>query len=204
MALVLHHLNASRSQRIVWLLEELGTDYDLVSYARNAETHLAPPELLKFHPMGKSPLLETDEGIIAETGAIAEYLMARFDQERRLHPKSSSTDFPIYLEWLHSAEGAPFLPNLLSFYFQGAGLTETPLAQAMKAEQKKAANHIEKHLAAHPFFGGSQFSAADCLMGFNIQNAEMAGVLKERPASQAWLDKMRARPAYQKMLAIGI
>ncbi len=203
MALKLHHLNASRSQRLVWLVEEMGIDCEIVHYQRHPETNLAPPELLDIHPMGKSPLLEDDDVVIAETGAIAEYLLAKHDPDHKLHPRSDSPDFPRYLEWVHSAEGAPFLPGLFGFYLLRSELTDIPLAHAMAAEAAKAAAHIEAHLAKHDYFAGDSFTAADCLMGFQIQNTALrAGALP--PATQAWLERVQARPAYKKMLEIGV
>lgn len=203
MTLKLHHLNASRSQRLVWLVEELGLDCEIIHYERDAETNLAPPELLDVHPMGKSPLLEDGEIVIAETGAITEYLLAGHDPEHKLHPRMDSPDYPRFLEWLHSAEGAPFLPGLMSFYFVRAGLEDSPVAQMMGAEAMKAAAHIEAHLATHAYFAGDSFTAVDCLMGFQIQN--MAAQLGELPpATKAWLGKVQQRPAYQRMLQIGV
>ena len=200
----LHHLNASRSQRLVWLLEELGIDYDLVSHTRHPETNLAPPELLKIHPMGKSPLLEDDGVVIAETGAIAQYLLAKHDPGYTLHPKPGTPEFPMFLEWVHAAEGAVFLPGLFLFYLSNVGLEGSPLAEMMGGEAAKAAATIEQHLSKHAYFAGQAFSAADCLMGFQIQMGEARGGLDGAPATKAWLDKVRARPAYQRMLEIGI
>ncbi len=204
MSLKLHHLNASRSQRIVWLLQELGVDHEIVHHQRNAETRLAPPELLEIHPMGKSPLLEHDGVVIAETGAIAEYLLAKFDIEHRLHPTPDSPDFPRYLEWVHAAEGAVFLPGLIGFYLMSSGIADTPLADMMAAERAKAMAFIERHLAAHAYFAGDTFTAADCLMGFMLENAALTGALDSAPATHAYLEKVRARPAYKKMIEIGI
>ena len=204
MALKLHHLNASRSQRIVWLLEELGVDHEIVHHSRHPETNLAPPALLDIHPMGKSPLLDHDGVIIAETGAIAEYLLAKFDLDHKLHPKPESEDYPRYLEWVHSAEGAVFLPGLFSFYLVNADLLEHPLAGVMAAEAAKAANHIEAHLSEYTYFAGSTFTAADCLMGFQVMSSDARGALKNKPASKDWLAKVQARPAFQRMLEVGI
>ncbi len=200
----IHHLNASRSQRIVWLLIEMGVPHEVVHYKRDAVTNLAPPDLLKIHPMGKSPLLEDDGVVVAETGAITEYLMGRYDPAHKLHPEASSPDYPRFLEWVHAAEGATFLPGLMRFYFMRGGLTEHPIAQMMAAEQEKATNVIEAHLAKHAYFAGSAFTAADCLMGFQMQTAKMMGALASRPASAAWLEKVEARPAYKKMLEVGV
>lgn len=201
---ILHHLNASRSQRLVWLLEELGIEYDIVHHQRNTETNLAPPELLKIHPMGKSPLLVDEGVVIAETGAIAQYLLAKHDPGFTLHPKPGTPDFPRFLEWVHAAEGAVFLPGLFMFYLMNSGLESSPLFEAMAGEAIKAAMTIEQHLSKHAYFAGQEFSAADCLMGFQIQNGEQRFGLDGAPATKAWLDKVRERPAYKRMLEIGI
>lgn len=204
MTLRLHHLNASRSQRLVWLLEELGVPYELARWRRDPVTRLAPPELLEIHPMGKAPLLEHDGAVIAETGAIAEHLLCVFDQEHRLHPRPGSPEHARYLEWLHSAEGAPFLPGLFLFYLSAYGLEESALTAKMREEAAKATAHIESHLAAHPYFAGEGFTAADCLMGFQIGNAEARFGLDGAPATADWLARVRARPAYARMLEAGI
>ena len=204
MPLKLHHLNASRSQRLVWLIEEIGVPCEIMHHQRHPETSLAPEVLLEVHPMGKSPLLEDDGIVIAETGAIAEYLLAKYDADHKLHPPVNSEDFPRYLEWVHSAEGAVFLPGLLTFYLNMAGLGESDLAQRMAPEVAKAVMHIEGHLAKHAYFAGDTFSAADCLMGFQIQSLEAAGALGMMPKTAAWLESVRQRPAYQRMIEIGI
>ncbi len=204
MSLKLHHLNASRSQRIVWLLAELGVPHEIVHHSRDPETRLAPAALLQIHPMGKSPLLEDGDTVIAETGAIAEYLLARHDPDHALHPRADSADFPRYLEWVHAAEGAIFLPGLFRFYLMNAGLLDTPLAAAMEGEQAKAMKTIEGHLSTHAYFAGEAFTAADCLMAFQIQSAAAAGALEAMPATRAWLEKVQARPAYKAMLDVGV
>lgn len=204
MTLTLHHLNASRSQRIVWLLAELGVPHEIVHYKRDETTNLAPPDLLKIHPMGKSPLLEDGDVVIAETGAIAEYLMGKYDTAYQLHPRPNSPEFPRYLEWLHAAEGAVFLPGLLQVYFRRVDMTGNPVEAMMAAEREKAASTIEAHLSKYAHFAGERFTAADCLMGFQIQMADSMGALANRPATKAWLEKMRARPAYKEMLKVGI
>ena len=204
MTLKLHHLNASRSQRIVWLLLELGVPHEIIHHKRNETTRLAPPDLMKIHPLGKSPLLEDGGVVIAETGAIAEYLLAKFDPDHKLHPVPASPDFPRYLEWMHSAEGAAFLPSLLTLYLGLAGVMEGPVGQRTVQERDKAAAHIEAHLAKHTYFAGDTFTAADCLMGFQIVMAGAQGALANRPATRAWLDRVTVRPAYAAMLAVGV
>jgi glutathione S-transferase len=205
MSLKLHHLNASRSQRIVWLLLELGVPHEIVHHKRDTTTRLAPGDLLNIHPMGKSPLLEHDSIVIAETGAIAEYLLAKFDPEYRLHPRADSPEFPRYLEWVHAAEGAVFLPSLLTLYLGLAGAAaDSPIQQRNAQELEKAANCIEAHLSKHAYFAGESFTAADCLMGFQIMSGAARGGLDGRPATAAWVQKVTARPAFQAMLAVGV
>lgn len=204
MTLKLHHLNASRSQRIVWLLAELGVPHEIVHYKRDTVTNLAPPELLAIHPMGKSPLLGDGDVVIAETGAIAQYLMSKYDTAFQLHPRPGSPEFPRYLEWAHAAEGAVFLPGLLQVYFSRVDMSGNPVQAMMAAEREKAADTIEAHLSKHPYFAGEHFSAADCLMGFQILMTNAQGGLENRPATRAWLEKMQARPAWQKMMEVGI
>ena len=204
MTLTLHHLDASRSQRVVWLLEELGAPYELVSHARDPETCLAPAALRAVHPLGKSPLLVDDGRVIAETGAIAEYLLARHDPGHRLHPRADDPDFPRYLEWLHSAEGAPFLPGLMVFYLASHKLGDSALAAKMRDEAGRAAAHIEAHLARHTWFAGENFSAADCLMGFQLSGLAARAPEGALPAIRGWLARAQARPAYGRMLTKGI
>lgn len=204
MALKLHHLNASRSQRLVWLLEELGVDHEIIHYTRHAETNLAPETLLEVHPMGKSPLLEDNGVVIAETGAIAEYLVAKYDPEHKLHPPIDDDDFPKYIEWIHAAEGAPFLPFLMTVYIRVAQAEGSMLETRMKEEQIKALGFIEKHLSENPYFGGQNFSAADCLMGFGVMFTSMREDFAQYKATQSWLTKVQARPAFQRMLEVGI
>lgn len=204
MTLKLHHLNASRSQRLVWLLEELEVAHEIIHYTRNPETNLAPDSLLKIHPLGKSPLLEDGSLVIAETGAIAEYLMAKYDTAHKLHPAPGSADFPKYIEWVHAAEGAPFLPFLLVVYLRVAQAEGSPLEPRLHQEQQKVINFIEQHLSNNAYFGGANFTAADCLMGFNIQNMSMHPGFNKSGATAAWLDKVKQRPAYKRMLEVGI
>jgi glutathione S-transferase len=204
MTIKLHHLNASRSQRLVWLLEELGLPHDIIHYTRNSETNLAPETLLDIHPLGKSPLLEDDQLVIAETGAIAEYLLAKYDPDHKLHPATTSPDFAKYIEWIHAAEGAPFLPFLLVVYLRAANAETSPLAPRLVQEQLKVIAFVEAHLSNNSYFAGDNFTAADCLMGFNIQNMSMHPGFNTSGATAAWLERVKQRPAYQRMLAVGI
>ncbi|MDG1007881.1 MAG: glutathione S-transferase family protein [Alphaproteobacteria bacterium] len=204
MSLKLHHLNASRSQRLVWLLEELQVLHDIVHHKRDTQTNLAPASLLDIHPMGKSPLLEDDGLVIAETGAIAEYLMAKYDPDHKLHPRPDDKDFPKYIEWIHAAEGAPFLPFLLSVYVGQAETAGAQLEARISEEQLKAVKFMEKHLSENAYFGGDNFTAADCLMGFGLLFISMRPDFADYPAIKAWLENVQARPAFQRMLEVGV
>lgn len=203
MTVTLHHLELSRSERIIWLLEELGAPYELVRHKRDPQVRLAPPELLQIHPLGKAPLLvEADGTVIAETGAIAERLLDRFDPEHALRPAPDAADRAAYLEWVYASEGAVFLPFLMSTYVQATGLEDSLLDQYMAGERAKALAHIEAHLTQHDYFAGARFTAADCLMGFQLDAADARGALPDGSPVKAWLDRVRARPAYQAMRKI--
>ena len=204
MSLKLHHLNASRSQRLVWLLEELQVPHDIVHHTRVTQTNLAPTSLLDIHPMGKSPLLEDDGLVIAETGAIAAYFMAKYDPDHKLHPRADDKDFPKYIEWIHAAEGAPFLPFLLSVYVGQAETAGAQLEARISDEQLKAVKFMEKYLSESAYFGGDNFTAADCLMGFGLLFISMRPDFADYPAIKAWLENVQARPAFQRMLEVGV
>ena len=202
MNLVLHHLNRSRSERLIWLLEELGVEYELVRHKRDPQVNLAPAELIAIHPMGKAPLLIHDGRVIAESGAIALHLLETFDTEHRLHPAPGATDRAIFYEWLHGAEGAVFLPFLMNTYLSATGLEDSLLSQYMSGEREKALGAIEARLEASPYFAGDVFSAADLRRGFQLEAAEARGALPEDSPVHAWLKRVRARPAHQRMRAI--
>ena len=206
MTIVLHHLNASRSSRIVWLLEELkdayGLDYELVRHSRDADTNLAPAALSEVHPLGKAPLLVDDGVVIAESGAIAEYLVAKYDPGHKLHPAVTDPAFPTYLEWVHAAEGSPFLPGLLLFYLMRSELLDHPMAAYVEAERDKAINVVDAHLADNAYFAGDVFTAADCLMGFMLTSAQGSGALEGRTASLSYLKKVAQRPAFERTAAL--
>lgn len=200
MSITLHHLGQSRSERIIWLLEELSAPYELVCHRRDAQTRLAPAALGDIHPLGKAPVLVLDDGrALAETGAIAQFLLARFDPDHRLHPAADAREFPVWLEWMHASEGAVFLPFLMNAYLRPTGLMDSPLGQFMAAERAKVLAHVESHLKRHSWFAGEAFSAADCLMGFQLEAAAKAGALSESSPVHDWLERVRARPGHQAM-----
>lgn len=206
--ITVHHLENSRSQRVLWLLEELGLPYRIKRYERNKATMLAPPELRAVHPLGKSPVIEDDEAdggqgrTVAETGAIVEYLVEKADGT--LGPAAHRESVLRYRYFLHYAEGSLMPPLLLKLV-----LSRVPLFG--KAAQKKIQpmidvhlDHVEQHLSAHPWFAGDGFTAADIMMSFPLEAARSrAGLDASRPATIAWLAKIHARPAYQAALNAG-
>jgi glutathione S-transferase len=203
MTITVHHLENSRSQRILWLLEELELPYAIKRYERNKTTMLAPPELKAIHPLGKSPVIEDDGLVIAETGAIVEYLVDKADG--RFGPGAHRDSMLRYRFFLHYAEGSAMPPLLLKLV-----LSRVPLfgKSAMKRIQPMIDNHldyIETELAQRPWFAADEISAADIMMSFPLEAAKSRAGLDngKRPATIAWLAKVQARPAYQTALAKG-
>jgi glutathione S-transferase len=204
MTITVHHLENSRSQRILWMLEELGLSYEIKRYERDKKTMLAPPELRRVHPLGKSPVIEdSDDGrVVAETGAIVEYLVEKADG--RLGAPAHRDDALRYRFWLHYAEGSMMPPLLIKLV-----LSRVPLMgkAAMKRIQPMIDVHldyVESELAQRPWFAGDEMTAADVMMNFPIEAARSrAGLDASRPATIAWLAKVHARPAYQAALKKG-
>ncbi|MEG3180118.1 glutathione S-transferase family protein [Sphingomonas sp. LT1P40] len=206
--ITVHHLENSRSQRVLWLLEELGLPYAVKRYERNKKTMLAPPELKAVHPLGKSPVIDDDDAgsgegrVVAETGSIIEYLVEKADG--KLGPSAHRDSVLRYRQFLHYAEGSLMPPLLVKLV-----LARVPLFG--KAAQKKLQpmidvhlDYIESELASRPWFAGDDFTAADVMMSFPLEAARSrAGLDASRPATIAWLNKIHARPAYQTALAKG-
>ena len=202
MTIIVHHLENSRSQRVLWMLEELGLPYEIIRYERDKKTMLAPPELKRVHPLGKSAVIEDEGRVIAETGAIAEYLVERADG--RLGAPAHRDSALRYRFWLHYAEGSLMPPLLIKLV-----LSKIPIMGkiAMKRIQPMIDIHldyVERELAEHPWFAGDELTAADVMMSFPLEAARArAGLDASRPATVAWLKKVHARPAYQAALAKG-
>ena len=203
--IIVHHLENSRSQRVLWMLEELGLPYEIQRYERDRKTMLAPPELKRVHPLGKSPVIvdtRDDHRVIAETGAIVEYLVDKADG--RLGAPATRGGALDYRFWLHYAEGSLMPPLLVKLV-----LTRVPLFG--KVAQKRIQpmidthlDHVEAHLTSRPWFAGDTMTAADIMMSFPLEAARSRGGLDaSRPATIAWLDKVHARPAYQAALKKG-
>ena len=213
-----HHLNNSRSQRILWLLEELGLPYEVVRYQRDAKTMLAPPELRAVHPLGKSPVITDDNITVAESGAIIEYLVERYGQGR-LQPTLGTPERLRYTYWLHFAEGSAMPPLLLKLIF--SFLPKSPALPALlrplvrkvsEGAQKsfidpqilQQLNYFEAELGRHEWFAGDSFSAADIQMSFPLEAAAARGGLdKKWPKVSGFLQKIHDRPAYQRALEQG-
>lgn len=213
-----HHLNNSRSQRILWLLEELGLPYEVVRYQRDAKTMLAPAELRAVHPLGKSPVITDEDITVAESGAIIEYLIERYGQGR-LQPAAGTPERLRYTYWLHFAEGSAMPPLLLKLVF--TFLPKSPALPALlrplvrkvaEGAQKsfidpqilQHLNYLEAELGRAEWFAGSEFTAADVQMSFPIEAAAARGGLDARwPKVAAFLQRIQARPAYQRALKAG-
>jgi glutathione S-transferase len=215
--LIVHHLNNSRSQRVLWLLEELGVPYEIKHYQRDPKTMLAPPELRKVHPLGKSPVVTDGDATLAESGAIIEYIVDRYG-EGRLVPKEGTPDSLRYTYWLHYAEGSAMPPLLLKLVFDRIETAPMPFFVRPIAKQiagrakssfiepqiKLHLDYVESELAKSPWFAGNDFSAADVQMSFPLEAAAARGGLDGRyPSLTAFLAKVHARPAYQRALEKG-
>jgi len=204
--IIVHHLENSRSQRVLWMLEELGLPYEIKRYERNKATMLAPPELKRVHPLGKSPViedLEADGGrVIAETGAIVEYLVEKADG--RLGPPAHRESALRYRFWLHYAEGSLMPPLLVKLILARVPIFGKAATRRIQPMIDVHLDFIEQELAQRPWFAGDAISAADIMMSFPLEAARSrAGLGASRPATIAWLEKVHARPAYQAALAKG-
>ncbi|MGL4314464.1 MAG: glutathione S-transferase family protein [Sphingomonas sp.] len=204
MTIIVHHLENSRSQRILWLLEEVGLPYEVRHYARDKKTMLAPPELKRVHPLGKSPVIEdSDDGrVVAETGAIIDYIVEKADG--RFGPPPHRDAVLRYRQFLHYAEGSMMPPLLVMLVASRIPLFGKSILKRIDAMFAVHLDYVESELASRPWFAGDEISAADVMMSFPLEAARArAGLNASRPATIAWLDKIHARPAYQTALAKG-
>ncbi len=214
---VVHHLENSRSQRVLWLLEELGVPYEVKRYARNPETMLAPPELRRVHPLGKSPVITDDGATVAESGAIVEYLVERYGNGR-LIPPAGSPERRRYTYWLHYAEGSAMPPLLLKLVFDRLEVAPMPFfikpvaraiagrakGQFIEPQIKLHLDYVEAELGKSTWFAGNEMTAADIQMSFPLEAADARGGLAAgRPKAMEFLRRVQARPAYQRALEKG-
>lgn len=202
MTIIVHHLENSRSQRVLWLLEELGLPYDVKRYERNKTTMLAPPELKQVHPLGKSPVIEDNGTVVAETGAILQYLVDKADG--KLGAPANRDDALRYRHFLHYAEGS-LMPPLLVMLVLGRVLLFGKMGlKKFRPMAEVHFDYVEGELARRPWFAGDSFTAADVMMSFPMEAAvTRAGILDGRPHIAAFLEKIHARPAYQRALQAG-
>jgi glutathione S-transferase len=214
--ITVHHLNNSRSQRILWLLEETGTEYEIKRYQRDPQTMLAPPELRAVHPLGKSPVITDGELTLAESGAIIEYLAGRYGDW--LLPAAGSPERLRCTYWLHYAEGSAMPPLLLKLVFDKMETAPMPffakpIARGIAGKVKNAfinpqlrqnLDYLEGELGKNEWFAGDTFSAADIQMSFPLEaDASRGGLDASRPRLKAFLERIHARPAYRRALERG-
>lgn len=214
--ITVHHLEHSRSQRVLWLLEELELPYVVQRYARDPKTSLAPPELLAVHPLGKSPVISDGDLTIAETGAIVEYLVDK--SGGRLRPTPGTAEHRRYTYWLHFAEGSAMPPLVMALVFRRIKTTPMPffakpiaraiadkvLGSFVMPNIERQLDFMEAELASRPWFAGPEFTAADVMMSFPLEAASTRAGLQARcPTLAAWLARIHARPAYRRALERG-
>lgn len=203
MTIIVHHLEESRSQRILWLLEELGVAYEVRRYARNPQTRLAPPELKAIHPLGKSPVIEANGKVLAESAAIIEYLAENEASGSLAIAPGDAARFD-YLYWLHFAEGSAMLPLLLKLYVSLLGENGAPLMQMrVDPEIDNHFSFINAHLEGRDYFVADRFTAADIQMSFVLDAGNNRGGLDRYPNLTRVRKLQQARPAYQKALEMG-
>lgn len=201
MAITLHHLEYSRSTRVIWLLEELGTAYEMVRHARDPVTFRAPPALKEAHPLAKAPTCIVDGHAMVESGAIIEYIIERYG-DGKLAP-ADPADRPAYLEWLHFAEGTMAMPIILNALAPRFGGLGDALTAFVKGEVTKLLDHAETAVTGRSFLVGGALTGADINLSYLIEIADAGGLLATRPALAAYLSGLRARPAYQRALELG-
>ena len=202
MTLMVHHLENSRSQRVLWLLEELGLPYEVKRYERDRKTMLAPPELKLVHPLGKSPIVQDDETIVVETGAIVEYLVEKAGG--MLGPPSAPQARRAYRTFFHYSEGSLMPWLLVMLVIRRLGLLGRPARSTVQAMIDQHLDYLERELSIREWFAGNEFTAADIMMSFPLETArQRAGLDKGRPKLIRWLDRIHSRPAYRNALARG-
>jgi len=193
--LTLHHLNDSRSQRILWLLEELGTPYEIQRYQRDAVTRLAPPELKAVHPLGKAPVIVDGEIVIAESAAIVDYLIRRYGRGA-MRPAEGGAEFEAYQEWLHYAEGSAMLPLMMNLYVSRLKEAGAPLHPRIDSELANHLGYVDGALKGRAFFVGDSLTGADIQMSFVAEVANSFDRLGPYPDLAGWIARMHARPAF--------
>ncbi len=200
--IVVHHLNDSRSQRILWLLEELKLPYEIKTYQRDATTRLAPPELKAVHPLGKSPVVTEGAATVIESGAIIDYVL-RHHGAGKLAPAADTPEYDTYQQWLHYAEGSAMLPLMLFMYVGRLGEAGAPLHPRIESEISNHLGYVEGVLEGRGYLMGSELSAADIQMSFVGEVVGAFGRYAAYPNIAAWVKRFQDRPAYRMALAKG-
>ncbi len=200
--LTVHHLNQSRSQRILWLMEEFEVPYEIKFYQRDATTNLAPPELKSVHPLGKSPVITDGDLIIAESGAIVDYVARRYGHGR-LQPAHGTADYEKHEEWIQYAEGSATLPLMLLFYTMRLGEAAAPLTPRINDEIANHLGYVDESLRGRDYLMGSDLTAADIQMSWVGEMSKALGRLAAHPHIDAWVTRFHARPAYKRALEKG-
>lgn len=200
--IIVHHLENSRSQRILWLLEELGLPHEIVRYERNPKSMLAPPALKRIHPLGKSPVIEDEGRVIAESGAIVDYLVEK--AEGRLGPPANRDAVLRYRQFVHYAEGSLMPPLFGLLVVNRLGLLGRPAKKPILAMLAAHFDWLESELGTRDWFAGDEFTAADVMMSFPLEVSRgRAGLGDEHPHIADWLERIHARPAYSEALRKG-
>jgi glutathione S-transferase len=215
--IIVHHLNNSRSQRILWLLEELGLDYEIKKYERDLKTMLAPPELRAIHPLGKSPVITDGDTMVAESGAIIEYLIERYGKGRFI-PAAGTPEKLRYTYFMHYAEGSAMTPLLMKLVFDkvasspmpffakpiAKGIAHKVTSSYISPQIVQHLKYMESELATRDWFAGDELTGADFQVTFVLEAASARGGLGDKyPKLNAYLKRVHARPAYQRGLERG-
>ncbi|KJG17497.1 glutathione S-transferase family protein [Photobacterium angustum] len=199
--IILHHLNQSRSKRIIWLLEELGVEYKIQPYCRDKVTFLAPPELKSIHPLGKSPVLEDNGMIITESGAITEYLIETYGNGKFM-PERGTQAYIDYIQWLHFAESSAILPLLLKMFVTKDGAKMNFLGDYADMETQKVMQYFDQRLADKTYLVEERLTGADFMMSFITEILGNYGVLAAFPNIQRYAEQLQTHQGYQTAQAL--
>ena len=198
----LHHLNQSRSLRILWLLEELGEPYEIVSHQRDANTHLAPDSLKAVHPLGKSPVIEMDGQTYSESGAITELLIERFAPDR-LRPAPDSTDYGHYLQWIDFAESSLMLPLMLELFTKKAGIEDNEFLNGyIEIEKTRLFKYLDTSVEGKSFIVGDQLSGADFMLSFDLIILAQRQKLDDYPHIKQYAEQLASLDSYQRAMRL--
>ena len=197
----LHHLNQSRSQRILWLLEELGVNYEVIPYLRDKDTSLAPAELRKIHPLGKSPVIEDEGMVVAESGAITEYLISKYGPSK-LAPERGSASYVEFLQWIHFAESSAMLPLLLKVFLSIEPAETKVLDHYAHIESTKVLRYLNDSLSGKDYLVDNRLTGADIMMSFVVDLSHKLGLREEFPEIQKYEKQLSSHKSYQKALEL--